>query len=758
MSNGNRVFMGATAGLLLLVAPGAFAQQSAAPQAAADELDTIVVTARKRAESLLEVPVAVTVATQEQLERDQIYNYTDLARVAPALEISQTSGGENNGGARLRGLGTGVFNFSVSPSVAFVVDQVPQGNLAFPQLFDLAQVEVLRGPQGTLFGQGASAGVINVATAAPTTDALKGSAGIDYANDGTAGSEYGQRVLRGMVNIPLGDRAALRVAAQRKQELGLQRNVTLGQDHDIVDTGVRAKMMFKAGDNVTVNLSLERNVNDQDGFNFFSIAIAPTGRPNSAASLGAFTSPTGPCKQTIDPRASEYCSETRAHLAGEANSASAIVDIDLGAATLTSVTALRSLERRTDAVDFSRLASTPSARNENILQKSDQFSQELRLSYTGERMDLVAGGYYSEYEFDQLPLVSGAFSQTAPGKRIGFSVCVNGGFFCVVPVDFTRDATTNYIGALFADGTFKASDTVDVFGGVRYSDYSNKSGIGIDTLTPTREVKIGDSNMSGRLGLRVRPDANTTYFASLSKGYKPPAVVVPATPAQPVVNLKPEVATAFDLGAKLAYERLQLEANVFYTEVEDFQAQTSVFVGTALVSQALNIASVKSKGIELTAFGQLTDSLTVNGGYQFNDIKYPSGYLGDDGGALGGTQFLNAPKHKFTLSGEYSRAFGTGMEFFANANVVYKSETLLAARSDPRYRYPAHEIIGGAVGLRDDGGVWRASLFVRNLTKEREPTAYLASTFQGAPDGGLRAWPVGGLTARQVGLSVDMNF
>ena len=95
---------------------------------------------------------------------------------------------------------------------------------------------------------------------------------------------------------------------------------------------------------------------------------------------------------------------------------------------------------------------------------------------------------------------------------------------------------------------------------------------------------------------------------------------------------------------------------------------------------------------------------------------------------------------------------------FLNANLIYKSKVLLAARADPRYRYPAHEIINLGFGVRHPDGDWNASLFVRNLTKEREPTAYLASTFAGQADGGIRAWPVAGLTARVVGVRAGFEF
>jgi outer membrane receptor protein involved in Fe transport len=203
----------------------AYAQDA---EEAASPDDTIFVTARKREENLIDVPLPVSVATAAQLQRDQVYNYNDLQRITPALEVSQTAGGESNGGGRLRGLGTGVFNPSVQSSVALVVDQAPVGNMAFPLLYDLAQVEVLRGPQGTLFGQGASAGVINIRTKAPSTGALGFSGSVDFADKGTAGSEVGELIVSAAANLPVSDQAAFRIATQYKVETGLQRSVTTG--------------------------------------------------------------------------------------------------------------------------------------------------------------------------------------------------------------------------------------------------------------------------------------------------------------------------------------------------------------------------------------------------------------------------------------------------------------------------------------------------------------------------------------------------
>ena len=212
MRNGFKIGLGSS--VLAVATALSVANPASAQDAAPEDEDTIMVTARKREENLVEVPLAVTVATQEQLSRDQIYNVNDLQRVAPALEISQTSGGETNGGGRLRGLGTGVFNPSVASSVALVIDQVPVGNLNFPLLYDLAQVEVLRGPQGTLFGQGASAGVLNITTRRPEFDAVTVNGSMDWADKGTAGSEVGELVFNGGLNLPLASNMAARLSGR----------------------------------------------------------------------------------------------------------------------------------------------------------------------------------------------------------------------------------------------------------------------------------------------------------------------------------------------------------------------------------------------------------------------------------------------------------------------------------------------------------------------------------------------------------------
>ena len=765
----------ATSALALVgVAAPAFAQT---PPPAADtaNADEIIVTARKRSETLLDVPVPVSVATAAQLQRDQVRAISDLSRLTPALEVSQTSGGENNGGARLRGLGTGAFNASVAPSVAFVVDQAAQGNLAFPFLFDLNQVEVLRGPQGTLFGQGASAGVINVSTVAPTTDRIKISGGLDYASKGNGGSEVTEVVARGAFNLPLGENAALRVATQWKREKGLQTNTALGLDNLIRDMGFRARLLFKPSDALTINLIGEYTRTKVEGWNFFAIGIAPNSTtlidpdgpgpaptlPVSVFSNGDFTSPTGCRIPAITPRAEYYCEDAQSLFRNTTANFSGIVDYRLSdAATLTSVTTYRTSERQTYTVNFSRRLGV-AARTENQEDEARQFSQELRVALKQPGFDLVAGAFYSNFRTETTPIDDSlGYGNTALGRRTGFSVCLNNGAFCPVPLALSYELTKNNVIAGFVDGTVKLGEGLDVFGGLRLSRYKNTTATQSRgaTTTALRTYDFDETNLSGRIGLRYKPSRTSTIYGSYSRGYKPGANVVPTIATDPVTRLKPELSDAFEIGAKVDVGRFQLSANVFYSKVANFQVQQSVFSGVALVSVVQNIPKVESKGFEIGAFGKITDHFSINAGYQYNDVTYPAGFIGDDGVAIGGTQFLNAPKHKFTVSADLGIPVGDALEFYGNTNIVAKSSVLLAQRGDPRYRYPGHTTINLSAGVRDPDGKWRAGIFVRNLTKEREPTAYLASDFAGTSDGGIRAWPVAGLTARVVGLSVDFNY
>jgi len=321
------------------------------------------------------------------------------------------------------------------------------------------------------------------------------------------------------------------------------------------------------------------------------------------------------------------------------------------------------------------------------------------------------------------------------GTRTGFSLCTsdNSGFApfpgapnCLPGAGTDSPATADLLTvfesedtssdtlALFVDTTYQVDDQWDVFGGLRVSDYSSETNLAIPQIGARSTLETGETNVSGRIGARFKPSDDVTYYGSVSSGYKPSAVVV--SPVLPDVTLDEEKSVALELGAKWALENSTLEANIFHTTLDGFQEQVNEFIESSLVSTAVNLDDIKSSGIELTAYGNVSDSLTYNVGYAYNKIEYPSGFIGDDGFELSGEQYTYAPKHKLTLSGEYSR---------------------------------------GAFGVRSEDGRWSLSVFGRNLTEERQPVAYLPQPF---PDGATRSWAVPGITGKIIGLKLDVNF
>ena len=731
-------------------------------------LEEIIVTAQKREERLQDVPIAITVATEEQLQRDQVYSLTDLQRVTPALEVTQSFGGESTGGGRIRGIGTNVFNQTATGSVAIVIDQVPQGNASFPQLFDLAQVEVLRGPQGTLFGQTASAGVVNVRTAAPDPAAYASKFGLDFADQGTLGSKYSTRVVRSAVNMPITDNSAIRFATFYKNEIGVQRNVYLGRDNDTKDFSFRARYLLKPADDFTINLTAEYNTTDRDGVNFFAMSIAPTGVGTTSSNSAANQLN---CGNSMKASAQEYCAETQPQEAIRNWGLTSLIEWSVGAVDLTAATGYRFKNRRQFDLNYSRQIGVPEANDRRIDNLANQFSQELRASSSGDsNLNYTAGLFYSRFNYKTQPIGDLPYGDSV--TPVGFSVCqYNSPYYCpyvsgIVDLrpEFRRADVSVTAKSAFADVTYDFTDAFTAFTGLRYTTQEASFDYALFTadypnglsLNPTAPVK--DNNLSGRAGFRFRFNEAAMLYGSFAKGYKGSLLDV-TSPGQGVIVLDPEIATAYELGTKLTLldRRLDVDANVFYTNIDSFQTQSNVFVGTALISIP-NSVDLKSKGFEIDLIGNPTDNLSFNMGYLFNDIKFPDGYNGDDGTDMSGKQFVSSPKHKLSLSGELSKTMGTNAEGFVSLNAVYKSGLLLSARSDPRYIYPAHTTIGASIGMRSVDDRWTVSLYGRNLTNENEPIAYLASTWGGAVDGGIRAWPEGSITLRQIGLSFDTSF
>jgi iron complex outermembrane receptor protein len=746
--------------------------------AAADDgggaLEEVIVTAQKRPERLQDVPVAITVVSEKQLAEQHIYSITDLARTSPALEMIQAFGGPGGGG-QIRGIGTNSFTRSAEGAVGIVVDGVPQGNANTNNIFDVQRIEVLRGPQGTLFGLTSSAGVINMVTNAPDPSSFKASAHVDYSDKGSTGSKYGQALVRGVINVPLTGTSALRVSASATRLEGVEDNAFTGEDNRATDVGVRARYRWSGDGGLEVNLIADYSHRTQDYADpQFVYVNVPAGTP-LAAELAA-------CGITASWANQSRCSNQSNKSSSRNYGASAQFDVPLGADNaLTSITALRRNETGPEDVD---IMSTPTEFTQifatGALTTARQMSQELRLASTGTHtFDYTVGLFYSDFRATSGRETGGAFNvgtyQLAP-------------FF----INFLKQSfptlTTNKAFAVFGQTTYHVNDRLGLIAGLRYTSQKLTDHAGANIYDPTSVAQDGstrENNVSGKLGLQYKLTPDLMAYFTATRGYKGPQVQ-PAAQGAPAVVIAAEIPLAFELGIKgsLLDGRLGMDANVFSTKVKDYQGQRCGILPVGILSCNPESVDVTTRGAEFDVYGQPLEGLTLNGGIIYNIAKYPQGWTGfnpndlcnpfvdpvncDHFGttSLSDAQLVGVPKTKFTLSGEYSHAFGA-VRGFIGADTVYKSDLRLGPSGDARFVYPAHWITGARLGVRGPDGHWSVELFGRNLGNNHEPVTLFggpAFTPPGVvpflPNGavaGISGWQTPN-SLRQVGLSVDWKL
>jgi len=771
--NNHRIVLAASLGSVLglgcLVTQVAGAQQAAGT--GENTLTEIIVTAQKRPELLMDVPVAITVITAAQLADEHIYSIADLARTTPALEMVQAFGGPGGGG-QIRGIGTTSFNPTAEGAVGIVVDGVPQGNVNITNLYDLQRIEVLKGPQGTLFGLTSSAGVINMVTAPPDPTKFYGTAHIDYSDDDKFGSKFGEETERAVLNAPLTDTAAIRLAVSDDRTKGVEVNNFNGTDNVSTEWGGRLSFLLKPTDALTVNLIGDydrrgQNYNDPQ-FTYVSA------NPELTAELAA-------CGITPSYSNQARCGDQANDLNYRNYGASAQIDYDLGQATLTSITGYRKqidspydFDPQGVAAEFLQIfyvGATSSGR---------QFSQELRVASNGvQRVDYVAGLFYSSYSGAAGYIPGGAF-------HVGtFDIPPTP--FMPPPFPFTPFTTsapstgqTNKSDAAYGQATYHLTDQLGLIGGIRYTHQTIADFTTADPYNPASFPAYDSTsidNWSGRLGLQYKIDPDLTSYFTVVRGYKGP-IISPAQVGIPQSYIGPEIPTAFELGLKgtALQGKLGWDSDVFYTRVKDYQGQKCEITPVgALACPDQSVPKVISKGFEANVYGQVITGLTFNAGYIYDEATYPTGWEGYDPSALVGgattslsnRQLVGVPKNKVTLSGLYAFPVAPHVEGFVNADTVYRSSTLLGPTGAPGYTYPANWNTGARLGVRSPEQTWSAALFVRNLSNDNEPVTLYGGpsvTLPGMnpanPAGyvnGISGWQTVN-SLRQVGVTFDVKF
>jgi iron complex outermembrane receptor protein len=688
--------------------------QSAAP-APEEGLQTVVVTAQKRLQSMQNVPVAVNTVDARAIENQQILDFSDITRVAPSMTLNQNPG---NNTISLRGIGTFAYSIGIESAVSVIVDDVPviQQMQAFSNLSDIDRIEVLRGPQGTLFGKNSSAGVINVVTKA-SADTLEGSAQVTLTSDG-------EHRVEGSISGPLSPAAGFRLNVFANQRDGEITNLTTGRDlNGDRGKGIRARLDLKPSADLTAKLIADYSTRHVEGPVTTMRAVPPGSRQQGVAPLEpalAGITP-GPENRTVRMDSPGYNDSENASL-------SANIGWKLANHTLTSVTTYQDWRYSLLAdFDFSSVdlvgALTNNARHGGVSftspYRSHMFTQELRLSSNGDGVFNYLGGlYYSNSDndrsFDRGPVLSVARWDANAGNRTL---------------------------AAFAQADYKLTDTTRINAGLRY----NREKIDVDftNLVPATPVRYqgnsSDNAATGKLALQHDLAKAVMVYASYATGYKGAGYDISTGFDQSRVRLPvaPETSKAYELGLKSRFlqNRVQLNATAFQTDYDDFQAQSSRVDPTTNVRQnaVTNVGALRTKGVELELTAKPINTLMIESSLAYVDAKirrmptalcYP-GQTVEQGCVrvgtaqvqdLAGKRLSNAPKVKFTLGGTYNFAVGdSGYSGIANLNYQHQSAVNFDLAVNPLTEQRAYGILNGSIALSNPDHSWKVTLFVNNL-------------------------------------------
>lgn len=744
---------------------GAAFAQSATP-ASATQLDEVVVTATRREQRLQDVPVSVTAVSGEALEKTNFREVSDLQYVAPNVTFSSTNPVSNGGGYQVRGVGTQTYDGGVEQTVGLVVDGVVIGLPRDPGatgFADIERVEVLRGPQGTLFGKNASAGVIQIVSKNPRIGEFSGNLDAAYG-------ERNEQIARGAVNIPLGSTAALRVAGfHSSQDGAIPYVLHSGHVGDRDNQGVRGKLLWQPTDALSLMLTGEY----QTGFARDSVIIHQLG--TNARYNALFD------QFPIKPGPDSY----RAYDDGDWTADTTVkgvslqADYRLGDFTLTSITAYRASEM----TQLSDIDHAPI----NIFNNSDggldshQFTQELRLtSPAGERLEYVAGLFY--YKTD----IKG---WTTQGGDILKFVYNNAAYPPAVLYGERIQSSETESYAAYGQATYALTDQVKLIGGLRYTNDKVDGSLVINPV-PGRLVlgaggmvpysgQVSADNVSGRAGVQYQPSRNLMFYGTYSTGYKGPAI---DSLNGVIKEVRPETVESYEAGVKstLWNGRWMLNAAVYSSDFKDFQAQALDMTSATPRLGLTNAGLMRARGVELETNLRLTPHLTIGGSASYNDAEYKD-YIGScytgqpvspvvgqgcylqPGTAgvyvanLAGERLANAPKWSYNLRAAYERPVGGGLKIDASTNWSWRDDAY-SLTADKASIVGAYGMLNANLGIGAENGSWRLGLYGRNVLDQMFYASVPSLNLLNAFNTGGRERVISPDAFRTIGMKLSVAF
>ena len=708
-------------------------------------VEPVVVTARLRQEEAQTVPTSLSVVTAKALEITSTYNLTQFVQLVPS--VNYNSPNPRNTSLTIRGLGSNVVaiaqaNDGLEPGVGFYVDQVYHARPATAafDFNDIERVEVLRGPQGTVFGKNTTAGAINITTRAPSFH-FEGEGEVTYGN-------YNDRQAKLSVTGPIdGDLIAGRLSLVSTTRDGVLHNVNLGGwDNGINDQSIRATLLFQPRPNLTYRLSFDDNrISEKCCTQVFvrvgtSLKPAAQQYPALAAGVGYAPPSTNPYDRLTDIDASL---KTRTDDAG----VQGVGEWSLGKATVTSVSAWRwwNWDAANDR-DYTRL---PIQLLQHIPSRQDQYSQELRIASNGRQtLEYVAGLYYFRQVITGEPITGyGPLASywLLPGK--GDPASLLDGYFTD---GHTKFESSSY--AAFGELTWRITPKFNVTGGARYT-YEAKDGTysapvlgGGSPATPAQNTDklsilrpqayaatVYNGDLSGRIVAAYDIADQVMGYASWARTGKSGGINMSGLPLNaanlPALNtvvVKPEKNETWEIGVKsqLWNNRLRLNLDYFDTSIRDYQTNVVDTGPGALRSYLANIPLVKDRGVEADSDLAFSERLSGHASATWIDGQYTSYAAGPCplekiGTATtvcdqSGRPLSGAPKWAWNVGGDYRRPAFSG-EAFVHGEVVYRGN-MYGDPTDSRYTVlQGYTVVNMSLGWRAPK-TWEAFVWARNLT------------------------------------------
>jgi len=717
-------------------------------------IDEVVVTARRRDESAQDVPIALSVVNENALEATGSFSLGEIQRLVPSLQISNLN--PRNTNINIRGLGSSVAltNDGFENGVGVYIDNVYYGRVGQSQfdLVDLSQVEVLRGPQGTLFGKNTTAGAISISTKAPSFEP-------EYSAEISSG-ENGYLQARTSFSGPLvEDKVAYRLSLAHTERDGFVKNVHNGKDvNDYRNVTARAQLLIVPTNEVEIRLIGDYSRQDANSVaaplvGSFETYDDGTPIPNNFQDRIDRAGYTPVSLNPFDHRV-DLDSHFQADMSSYGGSAQ--VDWDLGDNTLTSISAYRWWDwNPANDGDRTGLNVFPQAYQEN---RQRQFSQEIRLaSNSNEFVDYVAGVYHlwqrnegngaSELGSDApdwfLPALPAAVSNAA----------LNGFRAESYSVPETQSS------ALFGQLTWHLSDKVELSTGLRYT-YEKKDGTyrqrqvgGTDlgTLPPdlaaavagirqglfpvtTFETSFSDSSVAGLASLSYALTPDVLVYGTYSCGGKSGGLNLTAIPGGVDPHVYPEKISNYEIGLKSQWfdGRLTVSSALYLTEIRDYQtAITEQLANTVAFRQYIsNTGKVRSQGFETDVIYQFADLGQVYAAVTFADVTYrdyANAQQAPENLNLGSIQDLTGerlpgvPEVSYVAGFDYALPVNIGqkdIEFYTSASYSHNSSYFTDVSNSRYSKQDDYGLLTARIGARTVDGRWDLSLWGKNLTDE----------------------------------------